>query len=328
MGFIGPEAGPVAVDTFDELDFRVLRELMIGSGAFLRSDRVSLEAVARALGVHRSTVSARLAKWVAAGALAGFSIEIEPGALGLVTRYTQLHARAHDRERAVETALLVDGVRSIMLMDGGWVGILAYGDSHRALEQQSALCERLFDADERLVLADSEEDYPDTPRVEISRLDARLLAALLHDSRTSPSALAKTAGVAARTVERRLARLQKEGVYFVLPKFDPKGIRGMVMGLVSFRVPPEGGAGVVADAYRRVPNPSFRQMGRTRAAIGLNAPTLRELEAAGPAVAAIPGARDVRVRVLHEIRQSASFDAWLRERFERAAAASSRRKGG
>ena len=38
---------------------------------------------------------------------------------------------------------------------------------------------------------------------------------------------------ARRTVERRLARLQTEGVYFVLPEFDPKGIRGMVMGLAT-----------------------------------------------------------------------------------------------
>ena len=72
------------MDTFDELDFNILRELMVGSGDYLRSDRVSLEAMARAVGVHRSTVADRMAKWSRLGFLEDWTIDVDPGVLGLV----------------------------------------------------------------------------------------------------------------------------------------------------------------------------------------------------------------------------------------------------
>src|SRR2546427_11372517 len=73
-----------AMESLDDLDFHILRELIVGSGAYLRSDRVSMEAVARVVGVHRSTVADRIAKWGRIGFLTGWAIDVDPGAVGRV----------------------------------------------------------------------------------------------------------------------------------------------------------------------------------------------------------------------------------------------------
>ena len=85
------------METLDDLDFHILRELIVGSGAYLRNDRVSLEAVARAVGVHRSTVADRIAKWSRIGFLTEWTIDVDPGALGLVGAHVHFDSKAKIR---------------------------------------------------------------------------------------------------------------------------------------------------------------------------------------------------------------------------------------
>src|SRR3989442_11364205 len=79
---VNPLVAPM--ESLDELDFHLLRELIVGSGAYLRSDRVSLEAVGRAVGVHRSTVADRLPEGGRVRFFTEWSIRVAPGTLGPV----------------------------------------------------------------------------------------------------------------------------------------------------------------------------------------------------------------------------------------------------
>src|SRR2546428_8749395 len=71
-----------AMESLDNLDFQILRELIVGSGAYLRSDRVSLEAVARAVGVHPSTVADRPPRWGRMGVFSAHALATPPRARG------------------------------------------------------------------------------------------------------------------------------------------------------------------------------------------------------------------------------------------------------
>src|SRR2546422_3599972 len=80
---VNPLVAPM--ESLDELDFHLLRELIVGSGAYLRSDRVSLEAVGRAVGVHRSTGADRREQGGRVGHLAGRTHRCIPGGQGPVS---------------------------------------------------------------------------------------------------------------------------------------------------------------------------------------------------------------------------------------------------
>src|SRR2546422_8178065 len=108
------------MESLDELDFHILRELIVGSGAYLRSDRVSLEAIARNIGVHRSTVADRIAGWSRTGFLSEWTIDVDPGALGLVGAPVHYHSRTQVHQHALRLVALVDGVTGILEFDQDW----------------------------------------------------------------------------------------------------------------------------------------------------------------------------------------------------------------
>ena len=134
------------MDTLDELDFDILREVMVGSGPYLRSDRVSLEATARAVGVHRSTVADRIAKWNRLGFLENWTIDVDPAALGLVGAHVHFDARAQPRDRALQVAALVEGVVGVLLFDQGCVGVIFMADSPAALTRTETLLARILES--------------------------------------------------------------------------------------------------------------------------------------------------------------------------------------
>ena len=316
----GRGRGPgVRGEVFDELDFRVLREVWVGSGLFFRSDRVSLEQVARALGVHRSTVAARLAKWERNGALLGWSIELEPGAVGLVAAHVQFHARAADLRRAVEVAVLVEGVRSVATMDSDWVGVLLFADDAASLERTLDLLRALFQPSEELRVVDTHAMFPEVQPMPLRALDVRLLMALQEDARQSPARLAGRLGVAKRTVERRLAHLQAKGVYFVMPRIHPADLRGMVNGSVTFTLPEKGRTAVVRQVLAAAPEHFVRQLEGPVGMLGLYAPSNAALGKVVEGLRAVQGVSDVRLRFFQWMRLAPGFPAWLGTRLERRA---------
>src|SRR2546427_3677318 len=151
------------MESLDDLDFHILRELIVGSGAYLRSDRVSMEAVARVVGVHRSTVADRIAKWGRIGFLTDWTSDVDPGALGLVGAHVHFQSRAQVRERALQLVSLVEGVEGILAFDQGWVGIIFMADSPDALTRTEKLLSGILEADRTARMVETAGGKPQPP---------------------------------------------------------------------------------------------------------------------------------------------------------------------
>lgn len=323
-GLLGVQGlgGASGVETLDATDFHILRELWVGSGTYFRTDRVSLEEVARKVGVHRSTVAARLAKWQRTGFLERFSIDLDPCALGLVGANVQLHARARPLERALDVAAQVEGAQGIMVFDHGWVAVLLWADGPAALARTLSLLKGILEADEELPVANTALDFPDAKPVPLSATDVRLLLALREDARRTPADLAELTGVSVRTVERRLERMRAEEVFYVLPRVRLSEAPGMVVGFLRIGLPERGREAALRAVFAAVPNWVVRQAQTPRVArFAVFGRTLPELHATLDAVARVPGVEEVVLRLATGFREGAHFDAWLRERLERHARA-------
>ncbi len=266
------------MESLDELDFHILRELIVGSGAYLRSDRVSLEAVARAVGVHRSTVADRIAKW---------------------------------------GRIVVEGVEGVLAFDQGWVGIIFMADSPDALNRTEKLLSEILEADRTTRMVDTAVDYPDSRLVPLSPLDGKLLTALIRDSRQTPTVLAKKVHVTVRTVERRLERLRKEEVHYIRPLVRFTGVRGVTFALLCFSYAARDREAALRTILERITNQVQRQVeAPTRGMLGTYG-SARELDDSARAVASIPGVKDVRLRILLGEVDPPGFAAWLSERILR-----------
>src|SRR2546428_6039700 len=312
---VNPIVAPM--ESLDELDFHLLRELIVGSGAYLRSDRVSLEAVGRAVGVHRSTVADRLAKWGRIGFLTDWTIDVDPGALGLVGAHVHFHSRAQALHRALELASLVEGVEGVLAFDQGWVGIIFMADSLDALKRTEMLLAEILEADRTTRMVDTAVDYPDSRLVPLSPLDGKLLTALIRDSRQTPTVLAKKLHVTVRTVERRLERLRNEEVHYIRPLFHFAGVRGVTFALLCFSYAAREREAALGAILERITNLVVRQVeAPTRGMLGTYG-SARELDDSAKAVASIPGVKDVRLRILLGEVDPPGFAAWVSERIVR-----------
>lgn len=312
------------VDAFDTTDFAILREMWAGPHYF-RVDRVSLDDIGRAVGLHRSTVATRLAKWARAGFLLGVTVDVDPTALGLVGAHVQFHACAADRDAALETALHVEGVANALVFDQAWIGFPVTADSPAALARIVALLTRILEADRIEEIANTHRDFPDAEPTPLNALDVALVAALREDGRLMPRQLAERTGAPLRTVERRLRRLRDRGVVYTLPRVAFDRAAGMVVGYLHFPLPEEGRDKVLHDALARVPDVLVRQTEAPGIArLLVYAQTPADLEARARAVAQTPGVGRATLRVFHGVRPSPTFNAWLLERLERHRAASTR----
>jgi len=305
------------MESLDDLDFHILRELIVGSGAYLRSDRVSMEAVARVVGVHRSTVADRIAKWGRIGFLTDWTIDVDPGALGLVGAHVHFQSRAQVRERALQLVSLVEGVEGILAFDQGWVGIIFMADSPDALTRTEKLLSEILEADRTARMVDTAVDYPDSRLVSLSPLDGKLLTALIRDSRQTPTVLAKKVHVTVRTVERRLERLRREEVHYIRPLFHFAGVPGVTFALLCFSYAARQREAALRTVLERITNYVGRQVeAPTRGQLAIYG-SARELDDSARAVASIPGVNDVRLRILLADLEPPGFATWLSERILR-----------
>jgi DNA-binding Lrp family transcriptional regulator len=310
------------MDTLDDLDFDIMRELMVGSGAYLRNDRVSLETMATSVGVHRSTVADRIAKWTRIGFLGDWTIDVDPAALDLVGAHVHFDSMAQPRERALHLAALVEGVEGVLAFDQGWVAVIFMADSSAALTRTETLVGRILEAERSSRMVDTAVDYPDTRPFPLSRLDAKLLTVLLRDSRQTPAFVAKKARVTVRTVERRLEKLRRAGVYYVRPIFHFARISGVSFGLLCFQYSGGERGAVLRQVLGLVTNHIGRQVEAPTRGMLLVHGSARELSESAEIVASVPGVHDVVLRTFLGEIEAPGFPAWLSERIERRSAAS------
>src|SRR5256712_9514625 len=280
-----------------------------------------MAAVGRVVGVQRSTVGDRIARWGRIGFLTDWTIDVVPGALGLVCAHDHFQSRAQVRERALQHVSLVEGVEGVLAFDQDWVGVIFMADSSEALTRTEKLLSEILEADRTARMVDTAVDYPESRLVPLSPLDGKLLTALIRDSRQTPTVLAKKLHVTVRTVERRLERLRKEEVHYIRPLVRFTGVRGVTFALLCFSYAAREREAALRTILERVTNQVERQVeAPTRGMLGTYG-SARELDDSARAVASIPGVKDVRLRILLGEVDPPGFAAWLSERILRRAEA-------
>jgi len=166
-------------------------------------------------------------------------------------------------------------------------------------------------------MVDTAVDYPDSPPVRLSPIDAKLLIVLMRDSRQTPAVVAKKAHVTVRTVERRLERLRTAGVYYIRPNFHFARVPGVSFGLLCFEYPKAMQGTALRRILRTVTNQVGRQVEAPTRGILMIYGSARELDDSAKAIASIPGVHGVVLRVLLQEVEPPGFAAWLMERVER-----------
>ncbi|MHB8586085.1 MAG: winged helix-turn-helix transcriptional regulator [Thermoplasmatota archaeon] len=297
---------------FDETDFQLLRELWVGSHLYFRSDRVSIGAAARAVGINKTTAFDRLEKWKTTGFCDRFSIDLDPGSFGLVGRHVQFHSKAVRPADAVRRAAAIDGVRAVIQYSGHWLGVTMYAPSARAADATVRHLRNVVQADDVLAVGDTQVDYPRTTPIQLTDLDARILSAMMGDSRQAPSEIGLRVGASTRAVERHLKRLREAEAYYVYPMVTYGLIRGIVTGSVAFAAPMRRRAAIVREALGARPRIFLQQLdAKQYARVGVYAPTVGELDEQADAIFAQRGVRRLFYRLYTGIEWAPGFREWV-----------------
>lgn len=297
----------------DALDMRILREILSDERDYFRADRAVLDDVARRIGIHRNTVSERVGRMETNGFVLPLTLEVEPGAVGLIAVVAALDVPLERRNVTVRAALLqLEGVWGILTYLDAWVLLVHAPDEDTIERRISQACEAAG-ATLMEVEANSRRDYPDVAPVDLSPLDVRIIATLMRDARAPFRAVAKELGVTSRTVERRYGRLQREGVVMVAPT-GGAGVSGLTIADLRVSLPEdraERGRAVTA-IERLVPNFWFRSI-RPRGLVhfGLFAPSASDLEEQAAQVRTIPQVSRVALRIWTGQFQSPFYAPWL-----------------
>lgn len=325
--FKPPARGRIVVQrtrlTVDALDMRILREIVSGGSAYFRGDRALLDDVAQGLGVHRNTVSERVTRMQTNGFFLPLTLEVDPSAVGLVAVIAALDIPIERRDERTRSALLaVEGSWGILTYLDAWL-LLVHATDEATIERRIAeACEasggRLAEIE-----ANSLHDYPDARPVELSPLDVRIVAALMTDARAPFRSIAAELGVTARTVERRYARLEREGVVTLFPT-GGAGASGLTIADLRIALPDDAKARATAilAIEKLVPDHWFHSL-RPRGLVhfGLFAASVSELDERAAAVRAVPGVRRVGLRIWTGQFQSPSYAPWLLRHLEERARA-------
>ncbi len=292
---------------------RILREILTGDGDYFRSDRTALDNIARRLGIHRNTVSERVRRMETNGFMLPLTVDVEPGAVGLVAVAASLDVPLERRNDATREALFaLDGVWGILTFLDAWQVLLYAPDEATARARIAEAC-AAADATLFEVEANSARDYPDIRPVELSPLDIRIIGALLRNARAPFRDMAAGLGVTAKTVERRYRRLMREGVVTMMIS-GWAGASGLAIGELRAELPddPAERATGIAELTHLLPNYVLRVL-RPRGLVhfALYAPSTSELDDVAMRVRMVPQVRRVGLRIWTGAYASPRHAEWL-----------------
>lgn len=281
----------------DATDFRLLALLHENGSA-------SQAAIARRLGLAPSTVTRRLARSKASGALRGSWTYIHPslfGRRGTIVAFAGGKFSGSDARKALG---MPDVVWASLKHNGDLALQLATrGDAHEA---RSAI-ERALRAKSTWELRERD---PAT-RLALTPVRARILDALVLEPRASPERLARRANVSPKTARKHVRMLADAGLVDVQPILGAS----LGAGIIAFHVAVLGPR-LPTDAALRRAAPGAAIIERLDGAVYLlaQAPDLAGVDAVLASLRALRGVRDARPTLHKEFLVATDrIRAWLSE---------------
>ena len=207
----------------DRLDVRILRVLYQGQPVFpLRPGvRLPYRVIGRQLGIAESTIRERIRKLFASRVLHGFSVLVNPTLLGMRMGAFGIDLPPQlQKKDALRALLSTEGVYAVQNHHGRFVGILFECDAKR-VPQSLEILRRACKSKGGLF---GQFRFPPCP----ARLDARdwrLVSLLVAGEFTSYRHLSESAGIAVRTLKRRLTYLVNSMVVFSVPRVSLASVR-------------------------------------------------------------------------------------------------------
>jgi DNA-binding Lrp family transcriptional regulator len=216
-------------------DVRILRA--IGFAPFLERapsiTAVSPPRLARRLGLSAQTVKTRLRGLERAGVIAGYQLYPNFRLLGL--EVGSFHFRAGDaatKRKAASTLRTLPGVWGLYDFHGADVCLDMVAPDLASLRERAAHASEVLGGGAEVFY-----DYRLPPaKIDLTPLDWRILAALRGNARRPLPDLARAVGVSARTVRRRLDRLDRAGAIDAVAILDPTRLEGTLPFLLMLRV--------------------------------------------------------------------------------------------
>ncbi len=237
----------------DEVDAALLRELWKGGslGMARHDPRIRISALARGIGLDRTSVRDRLRRWREVGFLTRFQAVPNPSLFGYTV--TGSGVRIDDNRRKEDArAALAKVEESFAWMDhvGPWIGVASICSSPmhaRTLQERYAA---LPGVDEATPLFDSA--WPKA-EVAVTPLDWRLIHAMRHDTEATLQEIGKRLKVSTSTVTRRYDRLVNGGAVVVVPVLDFTYYTGAALVRLLIHLGDGVDPGPIAAAIRKRP---------------------------------------------------------------------------
>ena len=299
--------------SLDDLDGAILRELILGDKDLFRTDRMSLEQIARDLHIRRNTVALRIRRMSAAGVFLPLSLGVEPTQLGLVRATLWVVPRPELRNEATLRALyMLDGVQLIIQYIEGWI-IIFYTEDEEALEARRELIAHLCGATETFWDSMSSQDYAKRPPIRLTSTDLGILRLLLLNARTPFPRIAKELGTSARTVQRRVRYLTSHGAIMVVPTGKAK-TAGLVFGYLRtyFTAGTTPREEIIHTIDSMLSRAVFRNLHHAKFASWIvGVPSLGDLDALLGLIRSVPQVKSVTVRIMISLRLNPLWSSWL-----------------
>src|SRR5579871_6420500 len=195
----------------DDLDVRIIKEL--GSPSSPQWNvRETYSNIARRIGVDEETVRRRLKKAEKLGSLPGWRMMINPRLIGCEAGCIDLEvAEEAEKDRSISELEKIQGVIKVLDFRGKGLQITLYYENDDAWVGKTKMIRSICSSPK---LTEWEWRFPRS-EMKMKKTDWKIIEAMLNDPRKNLEIVARSAGVSARTVERRLTLMSEERVVYL-----------------------------------------------------------------------------------------------------------------
>lgn len=293
----------------EELDFRIIRAILMGED-YWTTNRVSVASIAKQLDVHPNTVHTHVKKLSDHKFFLPPAAMVDPAPLGIYASRAFYPLPLEKRTAAAEAALFdVDGLHSVFQYLDGW-DVNVFAEDPEGIASRLRLCQAVLGAPSMELETPMRPEGPVPSRARLGDMDLRVAVELLENQRAPLSQVSARVGATVRTVERRLGKLQKDGVLRAFPRLECDA-EGAVVGYLRADYGASGSAAVWASLLNAIPRHFGRGRMRSRSWFWVYGASIAEVEQAAGRARGVAGVTSVRLRFVLRIHHNPGFVPWL-----------------